>query len=145
MCVLVCVCLCACSASMVYDNNPTLLYRVWKIKHWSLFRDLRTYPSSFLSLGKKNFFVFPFMGERWSFYQSPRVLIDSNLAKPFTWKNPGGHVMGPRLKKQGFEGPALSPQVIYSQEENIETAPILFRNSASFMCFILRTNLPKQL
>lgn len=36
--------------------------------------------------------------------------------------------MGPLLKKQSFEGTALSllKQVIYSQEENIKTTPILF-------------------
>lgn len=56
--------------------------------------------------------------------------------------------MGPLLKKQSFEGTALSllKQVIYSQEENIKTTPILFSGgSVTFTCFIWRINLPKLL
>lgn len=46
--------------------------------------------------------------------------------------------MGPLLKKQSFEGTALSllKQVIYSQEENIKTTPILFSGGSVLLCVL---------
>lgn len=85
-----------------YNNNLTLIYWVYKIKHWTLLRDLTTNPSSFLSLGKKNIFSVSLPGVRGGLFTNLQecLWINSNLAKPFTWKNRGGYVMGPLLKKQ---------------------------------------------
>lgn len=84
------------------NNNLTLIYWVYKIKHWTLLRDLRDY-SSFLSLGRKKntLFSLSFTGVTGGLFTNLQECwwINSSLVKPFTWKNTGCYVMGPLLKK----------------------------------------------
>lgn len=95
MCVYVSMC-------MWYNNNNlTHTYWLYKIKHWTLLRNLRAYPSTFLSLGKMLFsFSHPGVRGGLSTNLQECLWINSNMAKPFTWKNGGSYVWGPLLKKQ---------------------------------------------